>query len=312
MTDIRVLSWHGGLLRAAGHIQAQADAGVTDLVVPAHHRGTEPHIIEAQACGMRIIRSLEPPWNAGRERMDGTLWDLGAVLTEWDGPANPGWFFRAFLEAADKGLQEPCDGLAWNLEHSPGDYPLTHADCTWAKEMHVPTRDPVELRCWQFSLLVRLYQAAAEHALGKALPFYAYSLYGGLTVGDLTKYSYAGPDCRTLYSCSWDLLSRPITYRGVTYRSLDYAAPSWHGITLPLRANVRRIPAFHNLGLPFYGFGNDAERWRDYRLVAEDRVRVCRGQRDAGIAFVAAGKLDEPWGADDDRLLAVVREALGR
>ncbi len=301
MKPLQVLSWHGGLSRAADHIKAQADAGVTHVCVPVHHLATAPHVQAILDAGMVVVRKLEPPWNVGREQPNGTRWDLGRVLMEWESPTNPGFFFRGFLESATR-LRTPCAGLAWNLEHYPKDYPITPADIAWAKEMHVPHQNPVELRCWQFSLFVRLYRAAAEHRLGTQLPFYAYSLYRGLTTGD--------GDAQFRYSCSWLLLSRSVAYRGREYRPLDYAVPSWHGITLPARADTSRIPSLHNLGLPFYGPGNEDERWWDYRLVAADRLRVCRERGDAGLAFVAAGRLDQPWGPDDDKLLEVVKETL--
>ena len=299
MKPLQILSWHGGLLRAANHIRAQADAGVTHVCVPVHHRATTPHVQAILDSGMVVLKSLEPPWNAGRENQAGKLWNLGQLLREWRSPAEPGWFFRGFL-SGEKGLEPPVHGLAWNLEHYPPDYPLTKDDLEWAHEAHVPHRNPFELRCWQFRLFVALYQAATEHRWGTPLPFYGYSLYRGISTGD--------GDAQSRYSCSWPLLSRSVAYRGREYRPLDYAVPSWHGISLPARADTSGIPALHNLGLPFYGPGNEDERWRDSRLVAADRLRVCRERGDAGLAFVAAGRLDQPWGPNDDKLLEVVKE----
>lgn len=299
-----ILSWHGwrsaltreGRMpdrhRGPAGIEMELRAQVTHIGVPMHHRGEEPHIRALLDAGFHIIRTMEPPWNAGRPGLAGL--DLGRVLMEWEGVDRPGKIFCAFRE----NLHLPIDGFAWNLEHNPSTYPVTPADRQWAELVGIPWEDLVSLRCSQFSALMRLYGAVASEKAGYPVPTFAYSGYSGI--------AHNGVGVREAYACDWSDLARSFYFRGQWLPPLNYACPSWHGITLPEGAGAACITTLHNIGLPHYAV--DSERWRDYRLVVEDRYR--RAKEDGGLCLVACSPLTGGWNKDEDKLRIILSEVL--
>jgi hypothetical protein len=313
-----VFDWHGyraALTRNGGRpptarqgpagIEMQLRAGVTHVGVPMHHRGDEAHVRALTAAGLQLIRTMEPPWNAGRPGLIGDPPDLGRVLLEWESVERPGAFFAAYAEA----IQPPAVGIGWNLEHYPADYSVTAADQAWAQEIGMLETNPywtlVDMRCRQYSLLLRLYQAVAQRVLGCSLQTYAYSGYSCIVA--------EGRSLEERYSVSWEDLARPATWRGQTFPPLDYAVCAWHGLALPAAARQRPpgLHLLHCLGLPFYGGAADGptgQRWRDYAVVARDRLAAARSWSGDGLALVACSDLRRPWDWREDRLRVILAE----
>lgn len=293
------LDWHGwrsaltreGRLPDVKHapagIEMELRAGVTHVGVPMHHYGKEVHVKALTAAGLQIVRTMEPPWNVGRPGIAGDPPDLGRVLLDWQSVDNPGPLFSAYAEA----LKAPAVGIGWNLEHDPESYPITSADKEWAKG--------IVDRSSQFSLLLRLYQAVAQRKLGHPVFTVAYSGYDCVL--------HNGKTLSEAYSVDWDLLSKPVTYRGQTFPPLDYADCGYSGLALPKLAVVRPLGLhlLHSIGLPLYGGKEDlpnGKRWKDYETVIANRVKVAKEVPGDGIGLVACSPLSGPWNNEEDRL----------
>jgi hypothetical protein len=307
------LDWHGwraALTRVGGRppdalhgpagIEQQLRAGVTHVGVPMHHRGDESHLRALTAAGLQVVRTHEPPYNVGRPGLAGDPPDLGRVLLDWESVERPGTLFAAYAEA----LQPPAVDIGWNTEHLAYAYPITDADQAWATEFWRPLADPddvVPLRCRQFSLLVRLYQAVAQRALGRALQTFAYAGY--------SCFLYSGMRLASRYSVSWEQLARPVSYRGQTFPPLDFAVCGWAGLRLPPGARQRPpgLRLLHCIGLPVYA--DEGARWRDYATVATDRLAAARAVPGDGLALVACSPLSGPWNDDEDRLRVILATA---
>lgn len=290
-----VFSWHGYRAGLAGNdaIVSQMSAGVTHIGVPMHH--TDDYVQDLVAAGFGIIRTMEPPWNAGREGI--AKGNLGKVLLDYQSPTDPG---ELFVEYA-KNLQEPIDGIGWNLEHRVHSIEVSKEDRKYwdkyAKGMNV-----IALRCQQFSQLVRLYQKVAETKFNKKLVTVAYSGYMGIG------YNRPPLSVQEAYGCDWHMLAHPFTYRGLVYPPLDYAMCAWHGLSLP---TISRPPSvglkiLHNLGLPAYE--PSEQRFADYEKMLRDRLKKL--QPDDGIGVVACSPLTGPWNWEEERLCEVMASVL--
>ena len=298
-----VFDWHGGLQRAQRGVEMQLRAGVTHVGTPMHHGAGLPHVRALRAAGLELVRTLEPPWNAGRETVDGGAYDLGRILLDYRSPRQCGSFFAAFRAH----LEGPATGIGWNMEHDPAEIgPATAADVAWATEVGIVADDQVALRGAQYSLLARLYLAVAEDKLGAPLPLFLYCGYAGLSYSRSRATGRVWLPVREAYSCDWDLLGRPATYRGRTYPPADYAVACWSGVALPAVAHTGGVPTLHCLGLPVYA--DPAARWRDYLAAAVDRLRWARAT-GGGLALVACSDLRGPWDAQEDRLRVILSQA---
>lgn len=297
-----VFAWHGGLQRAFRGIEMMLRGQVTHVGVPMHHRAREKHVKAFLAAGLGLIRTMEPPWNVGRDdSLMGNPTDLGRALIEWQGLDRPGRLFGAY----EQNLMMPYSGIGWNMEHRALDYPVTEADGEWAREAGCDAGDLVAMRYTQFALLMRLYLLHAQQRNPAAIGI-AYSGYPGLIYNRSMTLAEA-------YSVDWGLLVEPMEYRGHVLPPLTYAMPSTHMPVLPADA-MAGIPTnllvLHALGLPVYA--DDRERWRDYRTAIANRIAVARSRSGDGLGVMACSPLNGPWNRDEDRLMVMLAEELAK
>ena len=290
-----VLDWHGFRCGLAGEdaIAQELSAHITHVGIPMHH--TDPYVNDMVDAGFQIVRTMEPPWNAGRPGL--AEGNLGKILLEYNDQQNPGKFFTEY--AAN--LKDPIDGIGWNMEHGVFEINLTSEDRKyWDK--YAKNLNLVDLRCQQFALILRLYQKSAQWKFKKPIPTFAYSGYQGITYNRRDTIQQA-------YGVDWNALAQPVAYRGLVYPPVDYAVCAWHGLELPATA-IQRPPGLkilHNLGLPEYE--PQKQRFADYEKMLRNRLKV-RGPED-GLAIVACSPMTGPWNYQEENLRGVLRKVLG-
>jgi len=289
---MNIFDWHGFRAGLAGEeaINAELSAGVTHVGIPMHH--TDGYVGTMASAGLQIVRTMEPPWNAGRDNHN-----LGKILAEYQTHQTSGEFFRQYVD----NLQGPIDGIGWNMEHRALDIDITPEDREWwgkyAKKLNL-----VYLRCLQFSILLRLYQRMASKKFKKHIPTFVYSGYQGV--------AYCGRQHLPLqeaYSVDWRILCQPTTYRGLVYPAVDYSVCAWHGLNLTTTA-VRRQSGqkiLHNLGLPEY---DGEQRWDDYETLMKNRMDIMNA--DDGLALVACSPMTGPWNWQEFRLREIIHSVL--